>query len=91
LGIDFWENFGIKLVIPAFHTTVQDEGFQIVDSKNVKTLKKQILAQQPCGVRAFPFGISRQICFFSEVGLSDFHLSPKMPNRFNRDRTSFFQ
>jgi hypothetical protein len=33
--------------------------------------KKQILAQQPGGVRAFPFGISRQICFFSEVGLSD--------------------
>jgi hypothetical protein len=33
--------------------------------------KKQILAQQPGGVRAFPFEISRQICFFSEVGLSD--------------------
>jgi hypothetical protein len=33
--------------------------------------KKQILAQQPFLVRAFPFGISRQICFFYEVGLSD--------------------
>jgi hypothetical protein len=32
---------------------------------------KQILAQQPFLVRAFPFGISRQICFFYEVGLSD--------------------
>jgi hypothetical protein len=29
-----------------------------------------ILAQQPGGVRAFPFGISSQICFFSKVGLS---------------------
>jgi hypothetical protein len=27
--------------------------------------------QQPCLVRASPFGISRQICFFHEVGLSD--------------------
>jgi hypothetical protein len=33
--------------------------------------KKQILAQQPFLVWAFPFGISRQICFFYEVGLSD--------------------
>jgi hypothetical protein len=41
--------------------------------------QKQILAQQPGGVRAFPFGISRQICFFSEVGL--FHMRKvKIPN-----------
>jgi hypothetical protein len=33
--------------------------------------KKQLLAQQPFLVRAFPFGISRQICFFYEAGLSD--------------------
>jgi hypothetical protein len=33
--------------------------------------KEQILAQQPFLVRAFPFGISRQICFFYEVGLSN--------------------
>jgi hypothetical protein len=33
--------------------------------------KKQILAQQPGGGRAFPSGISRQICFFFEVVLSD--------------------
>jgi hypothetical protein len=33
--------------------------------------KKQILAQQPFLVGAFPFGISRHICFFYEVGLSD--------------------
>jgi hypothetical protein len=48
--------------------------------KKVKTLsksvwveakQKQILAQQPFLVRAFPFGISRQICFFYEVSLSD--------------------
>jgi hypothetical protein len=36
-----------------------------------RIIKKQILAQQPFLVRAFPFGISRQICFFYEVGLSD--------------------
>jgi hypothetical protein len=34
-------------------------------------LCKQILAQQPGIVRTFPSGISRQICFFSEVDLSD--------------------
>jgi hypothetical protein len=33
--------------------------------------KKQILAQQPFLVKASPFGISRHICFFYEVGLSD--------------------
>jgi hypothetical protein len=33
--------------------------------------QKQLLAQQPGIDRAFPFGISRQICFFSEVGLPD--------------------
>jgi hypothetical protein len=32
---------------------------------------KQILAQQPFLVKAFPFGITRHICFFYEVGLSD--------------------
>jgi hypothetical protein len=37
---------------------------------------KQTLAQQPCGVRAFPFGISRQFCFFSEVNLSDHIFNP---------------
>jgi hypothetical protein len=35
------------------------------------TRKKQILAQQPFLVKASPFGISRHICFFYEVGLSD--------------------
>jgi hypothetical protein len=39
----------------------------LIESDNKK--KKQILVQQL--VRAFPFGISRQICFFYEVGLSD--------------------
>jgi hypothetical protein len=34
-------------------------------------LKMQILAQQPFLVKASPFGIPRQICFFYEVGLSD--------------------
>jgi hypothetical protein len=34
-------------------------------------VEKQILAQQPFLVRAFPFRISGQICFFYEVGLSD--------------------
>jgi hypothetical protein len=41
-----------------------------------RRLQKQILAQQPGGVRAFPFGISRQISFFSEVGLSDQRIQP---------------
>jgi hypothetical protein len=39
--------------------------------KLLSKTKKEILAQQPFLVRAFPFGISRQICFFYEVGLSD--------------------
>jgi hypothetical protein len=38
---------------------------------NCVTKKKQILAQQPFLVRASPFGISRPICFFCEVGLSN--------------------
>jgi hypothetical protein len=33
--------------------------------------KKQILTQQPFLVKASPFGISRHICFFYDVGLSD--------------------
>jgi hypothetical protein len=33
--------------------------------------QKQILAQQPFLVKASPFGISRHICFFYEVGLSN--------------------
>jgi hypothetical protein len=45
--------------------------FSRVGSQNLQGLqKKQILAQQPFLVRASPFGISRQICFFYEVGLS---------------------
>jgi hypothetical protein len=32
---------------------------------------KQILAQQPFLVEASPFGISRHICFFYDVGLAD--------------------
>jgi Reverse transcriptase (RNA-dependent DNA polymerase) len=32
---------------------------------------KQILARQPFLVKASPFGISRHICFFYEVSLSD--------------------
>jgi hypothetical protein len=30
---------------------------------------KQILAQLPCGVRAFSFEISKQICFFYEEAM----------------------
>jgi hypothetical protein len=37
---------------------------------------KQILTQQPFLVKASPFGISRHICFFYEVGLSDRCLQP---------------
>jgi hypothetical protein len=33
-------------------------------------MNKQILAQQPFLVKVSPFGISRNICFFYEVGLS---------------------
>jgi hypothetical protein len=42
----------------------------------IANTKKQILAQQPFLVKAFPFGISRHICFFYEVGLSDQYPQP---------------
>jgi hypothetical protein len=47
--------------------------------------KKQILAQQPFLVRTFPFGISRQICFFYEVGLSDQCPQPLLHEEKNLD------
>jgi hypothetical protein len=42
--------------------------------RSVSLLKK--CKQQPCGVRAISFGISRQIRFFSEVNLSDQCIQP---------------
>jgi hypothetical protein len=62
---------GPKVNFPVNFSSVATDQAPYVSRKKTSLYSKQILAQQPGGARAFPFGISRQICFFSEVDLSD--------------------
>jgi hypothetical protein len=63
-----WKKIIVRITIKWRH---YNNLIMYIYCKLIMLNKKQIMAQQPFLVRASPFGISRQICFFNEIGLSD--------------------